>query len=66
MEQQLEYFPPMGGDDLYATFGCGDPQGDLCEAGFVHYLPDMGEELVPCPGCGGPSHLVAIFELVEH
>lgn len=75
---KLTYFPPMGGSDVYATFGCTtyrvqcetfqaagveaeEPLGDDCEAGFVHFLPEWGYELVPCLGCGGPSELLEVF-----
>ena len=75
---QLSYFPPLAGEDVYATFGCqtwrkhcadwasglvdtNESLDEACGNGFVHFLPDFGDELVPCLVCGGPSELLEVF-----
>jgi hypothetical protein len=49
--------------EAFQTTGveAGESLGDICEAGFVDLLPSLGDHLLPCPGCGGPSELLEVL-----
>lgn len=50
----------------WSDFPAGEADELICSLPFPSYLPDRGDDLPTCPGCGGPTELVELLEPAQH